>query len=91
MGESERFAKHTIVQKYGMEGIGDMEMDWLSPKEQELKWEKYRNYVEECRRDGRYGKEYSTVIEMEHCPYLDYVEQPPTSTSIVIWNIGDEY
>lgn len=40
------FTEYNFTQRMGMEGIGDMEMEWLAPKEQEERWEQYRIYVE---------------------------------------------
>ena len=92
MKEETKFTEYIITQKYGMEGIGDMEMEWLTPKEQEDRWEEYRNYVEQTKKDGTYGKEYQTKISMVHDSLLDQEiksEKPLISFSTIIWDVND--
>jgi hypothetical protein len=85
----EKFTEYNLTQKYGMEGVGDMEMEWLTPKEQEERWEQNKQYVENCKADGSYGKEYTTKISIQHDPTLDYTHSSTkshTSSSAIIWN-----
>lgn len=85
------FTEYNFTQRMGMEGIGDMEMEWLTPKEQEERWEQRRIYVEKCKADGSYGKEYTTKIFMQHDPALDspvkHNNKSFTSSSIILHDI----
>ena len=89
MKEETKFKEYIITQKYG---IGDMEMEWLTPKEQEDRWEEYRKYVEQTKKDGRYGKDYQTKISIAFDPILDQEiksENPLVTFSTVLWDVND--
>lgn len=89
--EEIKFTTYNVTQKYGMEGIGDMELDWLTPEEQESRWNEYRKYVEETKKDGRYGKEYQTNISIESDPTLDYPSEAAyTSFSMQIIDFSED-
>jgi hypothetical protein len=66
-----KFTKYTFTQRYGMEGIGDMENEWLTYEEIEAKEIRTTAYIEECKAKGIYGQEYTTTIEIEDDPSLD--------------------
>lgn len=84
-----KFTKYTLTQKYGMEGIGDMELEWLTPQETEQRWKDYREYVEKCKKDGTYGKEYDLVINMQHDPHLDSVSKVQLEKTAFSFGITD--
>lgn len=88
-----KFTKYTFTQRYGMECVGDMELEWLTPQETEQRWKDYREYQEKCKQDGTYGQEYNLVIEMEHDPILDYtpsIKLTNPSFSFGIIDFSDE-
>ena len=84
-----QYTKYTITQKRGMEGIGDMELEWLTPEQVEQRWKDYREYQEQCKQDGTYGQKYDLVIEMEHDPTLDYIPKTKSLETSVSFQIVD--
>lgn len=88
----EKFTKYTVTQKAGMEGIGDMELEWLTPQETEQRWKEYREYQERCKQNGTYGQEYDLVIEIENDPTLSLKPKsikPTESYKMVIIDFSD--
>ena len=81
--------KHT--QRYGMEGIGDMENEYLTPEQIQTNLDRTNTYIEDCKLKGIYGKEYTTSITVDHDPLFDDNKIKPVSESFrfEIFNIGD--
>jgi hypothetical protein len=81
--------KHT--QRYGMEGIGDMEHEYLTPEQVQANLDRTSAYIEDCKLKGIYGKEYTTSITVNHDPLFDDNKVGTVSDSfrMEIINIGD--
>lgn len=81
--------KHT--QRYGMEGVGDMEHEYLTPEQIQESLDRTNAYIEDCKLKGIYGKEYTTIIKVEHDPLLDdnKVNIASESFRMEIFNIGN--
>lgn len=71
MIEEDKITTYTITQKYGMEGVGDFELEWLTPKEKEVRLEKLSNYIEQVKLYDKYGKEWEMKIGVKYDPHLD--------------------
>jgi hypothetical protein len=81
----QKFTKYTLTQRYGMEGIGDMELEWLTPQEKEQRWKDYKNYQEKCKQDGIYTQ----IIEMQQDPLFCKSSTPTESYSFQIIDFSD--
>lgn len=85
-----KFTKYTFTQRYGMEGVGDMELEWLTDEERKERWEQNSALIEKCKRNGTFGQKYTQTIEMQNDPMLDKPSTPTESYSFVIMDFGDE-
>lgn len=86
----DEFTKYSITQRHGMEGIGDMELEYLTPQEKEQRWKEYREYQEQCRKENIYSKEYTQTIEIQDNPLFEKPLTPTESYKIVITDFSDE-
>jgi hypothetical protein len=86
-----KFTEFKLTQRYGMEGKGDWEDEWRTPEEIEQSNKAFKEYVENCKRKGIYGKEYTINIQMEHADMFDNFNSNKASESyrMVILNIDD--
>jgi hypothetical protein len=89
--ENKKYTTYTHTQRYGMEGVGDMEHEYLTPKQIQASIERTSAYIEDCKLKGIYGKEYTTEIIVEHDPLFDdnKVSLNSESFRFEIINIGD--
>ena len=79
--------EYKITFKKGMEGIGEMGLEWLTPKEIRQRWEQYYQYQEKCKKEGTYGQEYEVVIQVEYDPFLDTpIKELNTSFETFMWD-----
>lgn len=88
-----KFTSYTFTQRMGMEGVGDMEQEYMSPAEitESIRQDKER--IEKLKASGQYGKEYTTTIRIETDPILDRLEWgggTSTSYKMEIINLSDE-
>ena len=70
----------TITQRYGREGVGDLENEWLTDEEIEAKGIQSKAYIAECKAKGIYGKKYTMTISVENDETLDKKESSPTES-----------
>lgn len=85
-----KFTKYTFTQRYGMEGVGDMELEWTTPEEMEQSISQDKIRVQQLKDAGLYGQEYTQTIEIQHDPTFDKPITPIESYSFVIMDFGDE-
>ncbi len=85
-----KFTKYTFTQRYGMEGVGDMEQEWMTPEEIEQSISQDKIRVQQLKDAGLYGQEYTQTIEIENDPTLDKPTTPTESYGFVIMDFGDE-
>ena len=91
--EDNKFTKLDLTLKYGMEGVGDMEMECLTEEEQTQRWKDKAKYIQDCKDKGIYGEEYTMTVRMHHDPILDAptsVIKPTTTYSCVMWDVNKE-
>lgn len=69
--ENKKHTTYTHTQRYGMEGIGDMENEYLTPEQIQANLSKTNAYIEDCKSKGIYGEEYTTTIKVQHDPLFD--------------------
>ena len=84
--ENKKFTSYTFTQRMGMEGVGDMEYEWMTQEEIENSIQQDKIRVAKLKESGEYGKEYNTTIEIEHDPTFDNNPQKPTESykSVII-------
>ena len=85
-----KFTKYSFTQRHGMEGIGDMEHEWMTPEEIEASIRQDKIRVQQLKDEGIYGQEYTQIIEVENDQMFD---RPITSTEsykFAIIDFGDE-
>ena len=85
-----KFTKYTFTQRYGMEGVGDMEQEWMTPEEIEQSISQDKIRVQQLKDLGLYGQEYTQTIEIQNDPIFDKQIKPTESYSFVIMDFGDE-
>lgn len=54
--------------------VGDFEMEWLSPEEQKIRWNKVKDNIKNN------VQPYMLDLEVESCPILDISSQIPTTS-----------
>ena len=66
--------------------IGDMELEWLSDKEREARWNKVRKIIKENEQP------YEITIEVEYNPILDREKEinATTSYNMFIWDTTED-
>jgi hypothetical protein len=89
--KDKKFTTYTHTQRYGMEGVGDMEHEYLTPEQIQQSLNRTSAYIEDCKLKGIYGKEYTTTIKVEQDPFYDdnKVKTISESFRFEILNIGD--
>jgi len=86
----DRFTKHTFTQRYGMEGVGDMELEYLTDEERKERWKQNSAWIEECKRNGTFGQEYTQTIEIENDLMFDKPSKPTESYLFHIIDFSNE-
>jgi hypothetical protein len=69
--KKDKFTKYTLTQRYGMESVGDMYYEYMSPEDIEKDRIKHSSYIEDCKLKGIYGKEYTISLNIQHDPMYD--------------------
>lgn len=87
-----KMTEYRMIQKYGMEGVGDFEHEYLTSKEVKESNERRSSYIQDCKLKGIYGKEYTTVLNIEHDPLYDNNQNIKSCESfrMTILNINDK-
>jgi len=86
-----KFTTYTFQQRLGLEGIGDMEHEWMTPEEIEQSIAQDKIRVQKLKDVGVYGQEYTTTFIVEQDDIFDHKESKPTeSYRMEIINFGDE-
>ena len=86
-----KFTTYTFTQRLGLEGIGDMEHEWLTIEEIEQSIAQDKIRVQKLKDEGVYGQEYTTTFIVEQDDIFDQKESKPTeSYRMEIINFEDE-
>jgi hypothetical protein len=83
------FTKYTFTQRYGMEGIGDTELEYLTDEERKERWEQNSAWIEKCKKNGTFGQEYTQTVEIENDPIIDKPSKATESYSFQIIDFSD--
>ena len=75
-----KFTTVVVTQRYGMEGVGDLENEWLTDEEIEAKGIQSKAYIAECKEKGIYGKEYTNTLSVEVDEVFDKKEEKLTES-----------
>ena len=74
------FTTYTSTQRYGMEGIGDMEHEYMTSEEIEQNFSQEKERVKRLKESGLYRQEYTTTVSIEKEDVLDYKETKITES-----------
>jgi len=78
--ENSKFTTVTFTQRLGMEGVGDMEREWMSIEEIEQSISQDKIRVQQLKDAGVYGDEYTTTVSVEHDDSFDDRVGSPTES-----------